>query len=563
MSKLPPLPPSGRPPTVDEIFAVAAKLQQQDRPADAKKLYDRVLRVRPNHIGALQNTGVLAMRAGRPKDAERLFRQALAAGGDSATLHLNLGSALHLLRRYEAAHDSFDHALALDPRVADAWSARSELRFDIGDVEGALQDATQATNFAPSRVDLRFSRLKVELYMSGSDAAAMARDVTAAMESTTREVRPRTGMTAPDPERTIQLGLVSADFKDHPVGRFLLGLAEHIDQSRIELHGFSSTERRDGTTERLRNAFAHWHEVTMLDDEALAERIRQTSIDVLVDLSGHTKGDRLKVFARRPAPVSFTWLGYFATTGVRAIDYVLGNDWVLPAGEEGQWTEAPWRMPDTYLCYDVPRAGVVAALPALQTGRVTFGSFNNFHKISTATVSAWSALLVAVPGSRLILRSSRKMPPEFTATLRRKFEAAGLVPERLRIDEPQTDYAAHLRGYNEIDIALDTFPYNGGTTTVEALYMGVPVLVKAGDRYVAHMGESILHNAGLVDWIAPDEGSFVRLGVQKASDVEALAELREGLRPRMLQSPLFDAPRFARNFEEAVRGMWQAWCASR
>ncbi|MEO7224034.1 MAG: glycosyltransferase, partial [Devosia sp.] len=243
--------------------------------------------------------------------------------------------------------------------------------------------------------------------------------------------------------------------------------------------------------------------------------------------------------------------------------YVLANNWVIPEAEEEQWSETPWRLPDTYLCYAIPRDTLPPTpLPALAVGQVTFGCFNNFNKLTGATLAAWSALLGAVPNSRLILRSSGLYHDEILASLRQSLATAGIDLARVRIDSKIADYTAHLASYGEIDVALDPFPYNGGTTTVEALYMGVPVLVRAGDRYVAHMGESILHNAGLPEWIAETEADYAIRGARLASDLDALASLRAGLRNRMLASPLFDARRFARSLEGALRGMWGNWCVA-
>jgi len=288
-----------------------------------------------------------------------------------------------------------------------------------------------------------------------------------------------------------------------------------------------------------------------------------SKIDVLVDLSGHSGSIRLLTLAGKPAPVSFSWIGYFATTGLTAIDYVLANKWVVPPGEENQWSEKIWRMPDTYLCFSEPsNAPQPGSLPAIGAGRVTFGSFNNFNKLSDRTLAAWSGLLALVPNARLILRSSGQYREGLIENLQRRLALAGIELARVRIDRKIADYAAHLRSYDEIDIALDPFPYNGGTTTVEALYMGVPVLVRAGDRYVAHMGESILHNVGLPEWIAADEAAYAALGARLARDITGLAALRAGMRERVLGSPLFDAPRFARNLEAAIREMWRIWCGA-
>ncbi len=364
-----------------------------------------------------------------------------------------------------------------------------------------------------------------------------------------------------DPERKLRVGLVSADFQSHPVGRFTVAVLPLLDREKIELYAYSETIRPDEITTRIKSAVAVWHETTGLDHKALVQLITDDHIDILVDLGGHTS-PRMQVFAAKPAPVSFSWIGYFATTGLTSIDYVLANRWVVPESEENQWIEKVWRLPDTYLCFAEPAgAGEPTPLPALKRGSVTFGSFNNFPKLSDATLRTWAKVLEAVPDSRLILRSSGRSQEGVNEELTRRLTEFGFDLSRVRLDPTIKDYAAHLRSYGEIDIALDPFPYNGGTTTVEALYMGVPVLVRAGDRYVAHMGESILHNAGLSDWIAASEADYPLLAATKAGDLVALAELRAGMRARMLASPLFDAPRFARNFEDALRGMWRAWCA--
>lgn len=242
---------------------------------------------------------------------------------------------------------------------------------------------------------------------------------------------------------------------------------------------------------------------------------------------------------------------------------MLASKWVVPENEENQWVEKVWRLPDTYLCFTQPRnAPEPRPLPALVNGHLTFGCFNNFNKLSDATLAAWRELLATMPTAKLILRSSGHYHDKTIGDLDAKLAGAGFDLGRVRIDPKIKDYYAHLRSYDEIDVALDPFPYNGGTTTVEALYMGVPVLVRAGDRYVAHMGEGILHSAGLPEWIAPDARSYASVGAALTADRDALAAVRAGLRARMLASPLFDAPLFARNLEAAIRQMWRIWCAA-
>jgi protein O-GlcNAc transferase len=261
--------------------------------------------------------------------------------------------------------------------------------------------------------------------------------------------------------------------------------------------------------------------------------------------------------------VAVTWLGYFATTGFEAIDYVLCNRWLVPESEEEQWVEKPWRLDDTHWCYTAPSVDVpVAPTPALSGGMFTFGSYNNFDKINEPTIALWSRVLKEVPNSRLMLRSSMKNPAVADRMIK-GFNAEGIDGDRLVVDTETKAYDEHLKSYGMLDIALDPFPYNGGTTTTEALYMGVPVLTLHGDRFVAHLAETNLQSAGLTDWIAKDQDEFVAKAKAFASDLQALDGVRQGMRARVLASRLFDAPAFARELENAFHGMFSKWAETR
>ncbi len=551
-------------PTLDQLYRDAIRLHQQGRAREAGRGYEAILARKPDHAGALHLKGVLALQAGRYAEAANLIERSLKIEPRHGLALSNLGVAYRALKRFDDAIVALRKAVQLDPRSADAWGNLGQTLARSGQMREAVASNHRALAIDPNRLGLQSSLLFAENYLAESDPVVMSDRARAVGALIAQKVPARTSHpNDPDPERKLRVGLLSADLRAHPVGRFLSAVLREIDPARVELYAYSNTDEEDAVTGTIRASVPYWLNVHGMSDPDLDARIVADGIDVLVDLSGHTGGHRLMVLARKPAPVSFTWIGYFATTGLAAIDYVLANKWVIPQSEERQWSETPWRLPDTYLCYAVPRDTLPPTpLPALETGQITFGCFNNFNKLTGTTLAAWATLLAAVPGSRLILRSSGLYHDEILASLRASLTSAGIDLERVRIDGKITDYAAHLASYGEIDIALDPFPYNGGTTTVEALYMGVPVLVRAGDRYVAHMGESILHNAGMPDWIAPDEGEYAALGARKAADLDALANLRSGLRARMLASPLFDAPRFARNLEDAMRGMWRQWCAS-
>ena len=551
--------------SADDLYRAAMRLHQQGQAAEAGRLYDAVLAQEPRHYGALHLKGVLRLQAGDYAGAVELITRSLAIEPDHGLALANLGVAYRSMGRLDEAVTVLRRALSFDPNSPLVLANLGQALNRSGNIAESVIYNRQALAFNPKQLGLQSSVLFAENYLAETDPVELAERARRVGEMIARAVPARTSHPNDrDPDRPLRVGFISGDLRSHPIGRFLLGaLSGFGPQNSLEFFAYANAKEDDAVTAALRGVIPHWRNVTDMKDAELDAQLVADKIDVLFDMSGHTGSNRLMVFARKPAPVSVSWIGYFATTGLTAIDYVLANRWVVPESEDKQWIEQVWRLPDTYLCFTTPRdAPLPGPLPALSRGGITFGSFNNFNKLNAGTLAAWSELLDRVPNSRLILRSSGDKNEAIVANLRQRLDAVGLGDDRVRIDPKVSDYAAHLRSYDEIDIALDTFPYNGGTTTVEALYMGVPVLVRAGDRYVAHMGESILHNAGLADWIAPDEAAYAGLGAYFAADLGGLATLRSSLRNRMLASPLFDAPRFARNLEAAIRGMWRLWCAA-
>jgi predicted O-linked N-acetylglucosamine transferase (SPINDLY family) len=351
---------------------------------------------------------------------------------------------------------------------------------------------------------------------------------------------------------------VSGDLRVHSVGHFLEGLLSHIDAARIELIAYPTQPKEDELTARIRPLFSGWKPLYGKCDEDAARLIHADGVHVLIDISGHTALNRLPVFAWKPSPVQVTWLGLPCTTGMREMDYILGDIQAIPPEHEHHFSETVWRLPDSYVCFSAPAFPVeVASLPALSSGNVTFGSFNNLTKMNDAVVELWARILLSVPNSRLYLKTSQLDDEDIREQTRRRFATWGIAPERLLLAGKLGSIADHLSEYNKIDVALDTFPYPGVTTSVEALWMGVPVLSLHGDRFLSLTAKSIAHHAGLPDWVAVDKDEYVSKAVTFTSDLGRLAALRAGLREQVLASPLFDAPRFAHNLEEALWGMWQ------
>jgi len=547
------------PALADAHYNLGAVLRTVGEFGDAIASLRRAAQLRPDFFLAHLNLGTCLQAVGAPHDAVASLREALRLEPESCDAHTNLGIALQDLGQFAEAAAAHRRALASKPDYPEAHNNLGNAMKELGRLDLALDAYRNAVHH---RADFPIAHSNVLFAMNyGPDFAideclAEARRFGALRAG--RGARRADALPVPGAPSRLRIGMVSGDLRGHPVGYFLQGFLAHCDRTSIELVAYPTFERADATTASLRPRFAEWRPLAGMSDEAAAEAIRADGIHVLIDLSGHTARNRLPLFALRPAPVQVSWLGYFATTGVPQIDYVLGDPHVMPAGEEAHFTEQVWRLPECYLCFTPPDIALdVGPLPARAAGHVTFGSFNNLAKINDAVVRLWARVLAAVPGSRLLLKTAQLNDAEARAGLRARFAEAGVAPERLLL-EGASPRAELLAAYGRLDIGLDPFPYPGGTTTAEALWMGVPVLTRRGSRFLSHVGETIAHNAGQSDWIAADDDDYVAKADAFAADLDRLAALRAGLRERVLRAPLFDAPRFARHFEAAMWGIWRS-----
>jgi predicted O-linked N-acetylglucosamine transferase (SPINDLY family) len=563
----------------------------------AARLFERACEIDPGYAPAWCRLGELRCQQGEYEESLRLCRHAIELDPELADAYNFLGLAYHNLDRMAASELSHRHAIDLNPDDADAHhnlaaalfrldkldEAMSEYRIaqelgvdpvkiqlTLGDIlwakrdfAGAVAAFREAVEHDPHRA---YARLLFN--MSSSPAFApeewvvdaqhygdyLARD--ARLLSHDREQRARQARGRP-----LRVGFVSGDLRQHPVGIFLESVLAHLDRTRIEPHAYVTFVVEDDVTARLKTGFASWKKLTCLNRDQAARMIHDDGIDVLVDLAGHTNWSGLPVFAHRPAPVQASWLGFFATTGCRAIDYFIGDPHTLPADEAHHFVEQPWHLPDSYLCFTPPAYDVaVGPLPMATNGGVTFGCFGKLTKISDDVIALWSRLLHALPDARLMLKAHELGASDLNRATLERFARHGIGAHQL-ILEGGSPRAEYFNAYNRIDIALSPFPYPGGTTTAEALWMGVPVIGMKGGRFVTHICESLLHAAGMGDWIAADEDAYLAKAIAFARDRDALAALRATLRERTLASPLCDAARFARNLEDAFHGMWARYVA--
>jgi predicted O-linked N-acetylglucosamine transferase (SPINDLY family) len=367
-----------------------------------------------------------------------------------------------------------------------------------------------------------------------------------------------------DPERQLVVGWLSPDFRQHAVAYFFEPVLANYDRSKFRFIAYSELPHEDEFTARLKGYFDVWRPTFGILDEQVDRQIRADRVDILVDLAGHTSKNRAKLMCRAAAPVQAEFLGYPSTTGIEAIQWRITDAKADPVGmTERHYTEKLIRLPRTAWCYR-PLGGApdVSNLPADHNRHITFGSFNNFAKINVRVIRVWTQILPRVPSARLMLKYAGISEPSVRQALREQFAAGGVDPDRLDLRGRDPTELAHLAQYANIDIALDTFPYNGTTTTCEALWMGVPVVTIAGQLHQARVGASLLSSVGLDDWVAQDEEGYVTKAVEAAGDIAGLRELRSNLRQMMERSPLGDEAGFTRELEGALREIWRAWCRS-
>jgi predicted O-linked N-acetylglucosamine transferase (SPINDLY family) len=515
------------------------------------------VRFNPFDVQALTNLGILFASRGQTGEAVTAFRRAVALRPHDANLLNNLGNSLRDLGHLDEAISTLRAALQADPAHARAYNNLGNALGDRGLADEAVACYRQALVAAPGYVRAHDNLLCTLQYCPGVGLADLAAAHTEFDRLFAAPLRPTAGphVDPPEPGRPLRLGFVSADLGRHPVGHFLLGFLENVDRKECQTTCYSDRHAKDEITRRLEQASADWRDVPGLDDDALAEQVRADRIDVLVDLGGHTAGNRLLVFARRPAPVQVTWLGYVGTTGLSAMDYLIADRWEIPPGQEGHFREKVLRLPDGYLCYLPPdEAPAVGELPALRNGRVTFGSFNNPIKINPSVVVAWAEILRRVAGARLLLKYRGFDDPGTRDRYETLFADQGVTRDRLEL-HGWSPHRQHLEAYHRVDIALDPFPYSGGLTTCEALWMGVPVVTCPGETFASRHSLSHLSNAGLSGTVAKDMAEYVDLAIGLAANTGELARVRREQRERVARSPLCDCRRFAHNLVQALLGI--------
>ncbi|HYK12681.1 MAG TPA: tetratricopeptide repeat protein [Burkholderiales bacterium] len=575
-------------------LAETLRLQQQRAHAEVVVRCETALKNAPDQANVLNLLSAALLAQGKTKDGIRHLRNAIDAD-PSAKAHAQLGNVLAATGDFDGAIASYRAALALEPESVDAWSTLGALlkalaRYDEAEeccAAGLRLDSTNAglkytlatVLFEQARVAEAIAAVRESLalqpdnpaahsallrmlsYSDTSDPADVFREhrAWAARHAAALEAAAPPHRNDRDSARRLRIGFVSPYIHKHAVTFFLESVIEHHDRAQLEIFLYADVARPDDYSERLKAHGAQWRTTIDLDHARLASLVREDAIDILVDLSGHTANNRLLAFARKPAPVQANWLGFPSTTGMPSMGYRITDAWCDPPGmTEHLNSETLVRLPGIYMAWRPPDGTpAVAPLPALKNGYVTFGTFHSAFKISPAIAAWWARILERVPGSRLRVMAVSGVSAE--RHMREMFERCGVRAHQLEI-LPRLSFGDYLAAYAQVDIALDTFPYHGATTTCFSLWMGLPVVVLEGTSHASRADVSMLNNVGLPQLIGKTGDDYVDIAARLAEDLPKLAELRANLRGMMARSPNADGRACARNLERAFREMWVTWC---
>jgi predicted O-linked N-acetylglucosamine transferase (SPINDLY family) len=508
---------------------LASALQAQGKIDEAIAAIRQAIALKPDYADALYNLGNILQVRGQLEDAAAAYRRAIRAKPDFAAACNNLGKVLKDMRQLDDALNAFQDAMVLRPTLA---APNSNFLYAL---------------HYPQNVDPKMI-FQEHLQWDRRHARQLA-----------RQIRPHDNDRHPD--RPLRIGYVSADFRRHSVAYFLESILANHDRGQVELFCYSDTPQPDDATARFQKYAAHWRDSAKWSNPQLVEGIRQDRVDILVDLSGHGSGSRLLVFACKPAPIQVTYLGYPNTTGLSTMDYRLTDAVADPPGQsDALHTEKLVRLSQTFLCYTPPVDAPEIGPPFSDSAPITFGSFNALGKITPSMLAIWSEILRKIPGSRMIIKSHSGLndrgPRQRLLDI---FASCGIEPSRIDLHAHVPSPAGHLQLYQQIQIALDTFPYHGTATSCEAMWMGIPVITLAGKTHVSRVGASLLSNVGLPELIANSPENYVQIAVDLAANRARLTELHRTLRQRMNQSILTDGPQFAREIESNYRRMWRKW----
>jgi predicted O-linked N-acetylglucosamine transferase (SPINDLY family) len=531
-------------------------LKDLDQLEQSSECFKKAIDIKPDHADAYNNLGVVFNELGEFQKAISCYQKAIDIKPDYADAHYNLGNVLDELKKHKEAIISYEKVIQINPNYAVAHYNLGNVLKVLGEFQkaiGCYQKAINSKyNFASAYNNMLFTLFYLEpdpkFYLS------RAKEFRSSLKPINDDLLLKYQYSIKP--KKLRIGFVSGDFKEHPVGFFLLDTLNHLKNENLELIAYSNSKIKDNLSIKLKSHFTEWHEIDDLDDIEVINQIRKDGIHILFDLSGHSANNRLPIFVNKPAPLQVSWIGHLASTGIPEIDYIIGDPCVTPPESKEHFVEKILCLPNTW-CFSKPDFKIekIETIPALKNGFVTFGCFNNPHKLNEKVINSWAKILNTVPDSKLILKNGMFRYKLLKEKIIYLFKKHQINIDRLILEEgsPRKEL---LETYNKIDIALDPFPYSGGTTSCEAIWMEVPVLTKKGSTFMSRMTESINYNCGLPDWVAIDEKEYIAKAIGFSANLELLSETKKNLRQGIHNTSLFNASLFAKHFKD---NMWQIW----
>lgn len=533
------------------------------RVREAIELAERAIQIRPDQTLSRNTLANALISAERFDEAAEAFRSSLEIDPNDFSAHLGLSAILEQVDDLAGALEHADRAIELDPQRPEGYANKSFRLRDLGDLDRAIDILEQAERASPGDFENHLARVSYLNYSARFDAAQIFQEHVALGRRITPAQAPIPSWKGTrDPDRKLRVGILSSDLRTHSVAFFIEPLLRHFDRQEWHLIAYADhANPRDLFVQKAKRWPHDWKQIGGKTDPDVARILLNDQLDVLIELNGWTLGQRLPLLAQRLAPLQIDYLGYPNTTGVPAIDFRIVDEITDPPGSEALATERLLRLPGGMHCFQPPEfAPPVNDLPALQNGFLTFGSFNTLMKVNAESVATWAEILRRVPDSRLILKTVMLRHSGAQARIQQMFEDASISADRVELLPNIPDPTVHLGLYHRIDLALDTFPYNGTTTTCDALWMGVPVVSFAGDRHASRVTASQMTRVGLADWVGSHREEMIEIAVQRAHDLSSLQSVRKELRDRMAASPLASGPRLAQEIQAAVRAEWRKFC---
>jgi len=543
--------------------SLAMIFRAQGRYAEALISSREALKIKPDFKAGINNLGNLLTDQGRPDEALTCYRYLEALGPENpAELAFNMGNAYLSDGQVSEAIGSYQRAIALDPNHHRAYNNLGLALCHKCRIPESIACQRKALDLHSDYREAHSNLLFGMLYQGKCTPKELHLEAQRWWQSHGAHLAPMKPITTRAKKSRLRIGYMSPDFKKHPVSFFFLPLLEAHNRQKFEIYCYAEVVRPDQITHKIHSLVDYYRSTVGISDDRVADQIREDGIDILVDLAGHTAGNRLTVLARKPAPIQINWLGYPGTTGLATVDYRFTDALADPQGESDRYhTETLLRLPHGFLCYQPPdNAPSVNELPAPDQGYITFGSFNTLPKVNNRVIQIWSQILQKIPRARLMIKARQLDDTDVQKELLDKFITCEIDAPRIMICPPTDTTRDHLACYHQVDIALDPFPYNGTTTTCEALYMGVPVITLQGDRHSGRVGMTILTKVGLTDLIASTEDEYIKAAIQMARSLDARARLRSELRSRILTSDLCNSEQFANHLEKEYLHIWKNRC---